>query len=234
MVKNLFVWLWYTLINNFISTPPFTLIITEHGTAITIWESGEIYIHEPHRINLETTFGRAWKNTKLNFFGKVLHGTANCKAKSIKEGQTIRFYHSTLRLCSHPMKIKAVYHDSHIQEQEFAWKKAYCLSDEPDRLNNFTSIAEYNYYSSIIRVYLYLANASKNDYISLQTLIKMMRQRNIPQIFIEDLIQAQILVQEGPEDFCSVHASRALLYILIHKFQEMEIDKKFSRHLEKI
>jgi len=132
------------------------------------------------------------------------------------------------------MKIKAVYHDSHIQEREFAWKKAYCLSDEPKRFENFTSITEYGYYSSIVRQYLCLATVSKSDYISLSALIEYMRQKNVPQIFIEDLIQAQILVQEGDDAFVSVRASRALLYILIHKFQEMETDRKFSRLLEKI
>ena len=83
---------------------------------------------------------------------------------------------------------------------------------------DFTSLAEYHIYSTIIRNYLYLTTIEKNNNIQPKSVLSMSASESkqsteVISSFIDDLIKAEIFVR-GDSD-TEIRASRALIYAIL-------------------
>lgn len=219
MVKNIFIWLWYTFfVNPFTKSPPISVMVLSDNTIVTYWHhSGETFIHQPDKVFLENTFGLGWFNTELNFVGKLFHEHVNVEVKNPKAGQKVRIFNNTLFQSSLTLKVKEVFHSTHTGHIE-----VHILADEmagkTRLLRDFTSLAEFNIYSAIIKNYLYLTTISKQNSISLKSVVslsaeQLKREPNIIKEYFDDLIKAEIFVRGNSDT--EIRASRALIYAIL-------------------
>ncbi len=219
MVKNIFIWLWYTIfVNPFTKSPPISVMILSDNTIVTYWHhSGETFIHQPDKVILENTFGLGWLNAKLSFVGKLLHEHVNVEVKNPKAGQKVRIFNNTLFQSSLTLKVKKVFHSTRTEHIE-----VHILADEmagkTRLLKHFTSLAEYHIYSTIISNYLYLTTIVKNNSINLSSVLSISasQSKQPPEVinsFIDDLIKAEIFVIGNSDT--EIRASRALIYAIL-------------------
>ncbi len=217
-MKKLFLWLWYTFVNQFTKSPPISVMILSDNTIATYWHhSGETFIHQPDKVYLENTFGLGWFDAKLNFVGKLLHEHVNVEVKNPKAGQKVRIFNNTLFQSSLTLEVKEVFHTTrteHIQVNILADE----MAGKTRLLRDFTGMAEFYIYSTIIRNYLYLTTISKQNSISLKTVVslsveQLKREPSNIKEYINDLIKAEIFVR-GDSD-SHIQASRALICAIL-------------------